>query len=748
MKSRRARGRRLLSLVLLTLLVSLFVCLSGYFIYVAASGAKPKTPQQQQQQGRKRGPADPQPTELPTPEAITAFVKSVEDIDDSLAASAAVEFVMEVASADAPPAGIQPSAVRSMVVGMARTVIVSVATEHLAKFSMKAITALVVQHGSISTAAMRVGAQAGTLLLADTLYRCLADESYGERRTEATCSDQGYVIASAILSPTSVYELAKKGKGLVKSAARPLAVRAARSASRFAAKASSVALRLSEKMGTKVAARVGAVMARFSTRMAAAATRMAARAAVQAATMAVRMKVEASLGLGPVGIALIALELVFLVVSLTLDMLCVGNFGEDCHVTAEELAKLNNDQMQMMVAAMETSSLVDLIFEVDTGGWTGYAEARAYMRGAYVSKNKAAIARIFGTDTVAEWFAGLSDSDMLPSEALAMMTEFKEFVDSQNNTAIYDAEIRVPCARNGGTMFSGVCTATKATCFAYTDAVESLVGQKGAAFSSAAKFATIQLSILFTSSIRLAVDLHMASEKKYTDKLIDSVARCIRNVRGRVATFDDAIGAMRAVDADVAEEIAQILEPSDWTVVDDSFAARAEWAHESAHVRRESFRWVERVQSSLRYLSPSEARASANTQGVCIRDPAAAMNLHVCPYIVAETKKSGNLKYVVDKDVPAHAVNWKTGACTRTSRYCDQYDMQDVNVSNDTLGETLAAGSDVARACSESDDRRAVCTCGKSGGQKVAAFLVGDTIQGYVNKSGLGLGVSGWSNLL
>jgi hypothetical protein len=747
MRGRRVRGRRLLSLVLLTLLVSLFVSLSGYLIYVAVSGAAQKTPPQQQQQGRRRaGVEDPQPTELPTPEKIEAFAKSIEDIDDSLAASAAVEFVTEVASADAPPAGVQPAAVRSMVFGMARTVIVSVASEHLAKFSMKAITALVVQHGSISTAALRVGAQAGTLLLADTLYRCLADDAYGEQRTEATCSDQGYVIASAILSPSSVYELAKKGKGLVKGAARPLAIGAARSASRFAAKASSVALRLSKTMGTRVGARVGAVMARFSTRMAAAATRMAARAAAQAATMGARMQVEASLG--PVGIVIIVLELVFLVVSLTLDMLCVGNFGEDCHVTAEELAQLNNDQRQMMVAALETSSLVDLILEVDTGGWTGYSEARAYMRGAYVSKNKAAIARIFGTDTVAEWFAGLSDSDMLPSEALAMMTDFKDFVDSQNDTAIYAAEILVPCRRNGGTVLSGVCTATKATCFAYTDAVESLVGKSGAAFSSAAKFATIQLSILFTSSIRLAVDLHMASEKKYTDKLIDSVARCIRSVRGRVATFEDAIGAMRAVDADVAEEIAQILEPSDWTVVDDSFAARAEWAHESAHVRRESFRWVERVQRSLRYLSPSEARASANTEGVCIRDPAAAMNLHVCPYIVADTKKSGSLKYVVDKDVPAHAVNWKTGACTRTARYCEHYDMHDVSVINETLGETLAAGPDVSRACSESDDRRAVCTCGKSGAQKFGAFFVGDTIQGYVNKNGLGLGVSGWANLL
>jgi hypothetical protein len=64
--------------------------------------------------------------------------------------------------------------------------------------------------------------------------------------------------------------------------------------------------------------------------------------------------------------------------------------------------------------------------------------------------------------------------------------------------------------------------------------------------------------------------------------------------------------------------------------------------------------------------------------------------------------------------------------------------MQDVNVSRETLGDTLAATNPgVERACSESDDRRAVCTCGKSGVQKVVSFVVGDTIQGYVS-TGIG----------
>lgn len=673
------------------------------------------------------------------PEQITAFAQTVQNAEDAMATNDAIEFAMEIAMSD-EPTGLTPEEVSYMVVSTARTLVVSAATESLAKLSMKAITQLVVKYGSISTAAAKTGAKAGALLLADTLYRCLADKSYGEQRTESTCTDQGYVIAAALLSPTSIVDLAKRSKGLVKRAAVPLTIRAAKAVSRLASKASIVATRLSVQLGSRVVARVGVAMARFSTRMATFAAKIAARAAAQAAVVGAKAQVYGALG--PVGVALIVLEVVFMVVTVVLDSLCIGNFSEDCHVTAAELEQLNRDQTQMMIAAMETSELVDLILEENTDGWTGYAEARAYMRGAYVSKNRENISRIFGTPTIADWFAGLSTSDVTPLGAIDLIARFKRFVDEQNNTAIYDAEVRVPCAQKGGSVVGGVCAANKRTCFAYIDAVESLVGPRGVAFGSAAKFATVQLSILFTSSMRLAVDLHRDPKgaEKYSDRLIDSVARCIRRVSGRVATFDDAIAAMRAVDAEVADEIALILEPDDWTVVDDTFAARAKWAHESAHVRRESFRWVERVQDSLVYLTPTEARASANARGMCMRDAAAAMSLHVCPYIVAETKKSGELKYVVEQDSPGHAVNWKTGACTRTTRYCGYYDMQDVKVSAGTLGDTLAATNPgVEGACSESDDRRAVCTCGKSGGQKFGAFFVGDTIQGYVNRS-----LKGW----
>ena len=742
-KKQLKRGRRALGALggvrvnsnLLWIVLALVIIGGAVALFVL--GAHKATPSPSPSPSPSAAPQRRRGEDAPAP--ITAFAQTVQDAEDAMATSDAVEFAMAIAMAD-EPTGVPPEMVRSMVISNARTMVVSAATESLSKMSMKAITQLVVKKGGISAAAKAKGAAAGALLLADTLYRCLADESYGERRTETTCTDQGYIVAGALLSPTSMYDLAKRGKGLARRAAAPLSIRAAKTASRFAAKASSVAAKLSVKLGNRVLARVGVAMARFSTRMTSVAARIAARAAVQASTQAARWSAQTAT-LGPVGVALIVLELVFMVVTIVLDSLCLGNFGEDCHVTAAELEQLNRDQTQMMIAAMEASELVDLILEENTDGWTGYAEARAYMRGAYVSRNKQNISRIFGADTIADWFAGLSTSDVTPADALGLITEFKRFVDEQNNTAIYDAEVRVPCAQKGGTVVDGVCAANKPTCLAYIDAVASLVGPHGAAFGSAAKFATVQLSILFTSSMRLAVDLHRDPTKaaKYSDRLIDSVARCIRKVSGRVATFADAIGAMRAVDADVADEIAEILEPGDWTVVDDTFAARAKWAHESAHVRRESFRWVERVQDSLLYLTPTEARASANTRGVCMRDSAAAMNLHVCPYIVADTKKSGNLKYVVDDGEPGHAVNWKTGACTRTARYCRKYDMQDIKVSTDTLGDTLTGTNrgDVERACSESDDRRAVCTCGKSGGQKVLSFLVGDTIQGYVS-AGMG----------
>ena len=89
------------------------------------------------------------------------------------------------------------------------------------------------------------------------------------------------------------------------------------------------------------------------------------------------------------------------------------------------------------------------------------------------------------------------------------------------------------------------------------------------------------------------------------------------------------------------------------------------------------------------------------------------------------------MRYDPSPDVPGHAVNWKTGACTRTARYCRRYDMKSYDVQLDTRGASLFA-TDLDGACSETDDRRAVCTCGKSGAQKFGAFFVGDTIQGAV----------------
>jgi hypothetical protein len=134
-------------------------------------------------------------------------------------------------------------------------------------------------------------------------------------------------------------------------------------------------------------------------------------------------------------------------------------------------------------------------------------------------------------------------------------------------------------------------------------------------------------------------------------------------------------------------------------------------------------------------LTPSETEDDQRHEGVCIRDATAAMDLHVCPFIVADTR-NGKFDYSPSDDNPGHAVNWQTGMCTRTSQYCSKYDMREYNIVASTKGEGMSA-DDVkseSKACSALDDKRAVCTCGKSTAQKFGAAFVGDTIQGKLSE--------------
>jgi hypothetical protein len=393
-----------------------------------------------------------------------------------------------------------------------------------------------------------------------------------------------------------------------------------------------------------------------------------------------------------------------------------------------------------MLLAIEASDLADLVLDVPTGGWTGYDEAREYYQQEYTSSPEK-MRQLLGTDTVVEWFLSMEASDMTPGQAMDQINGLTEFVNQQINTAVYTLAAEKPCKDANGRVIGGVCAAKKDACISYIDAANKLFGASGSAFIDARKFAWLQLSVFFGASARFAVDAQMQRTEEYGDALSDSVAKCIRSVRGRVATFSDAMAALRAVDGPAADVLADILEPSEWVVVHDSFAARAKWGHENPHVRRESFRWVpQNANGELVYVTPSEARDRAEI-GLCLRDSTAAMDMHVCPFIVASSVKENELKYdavLYGNEGPGHAVNWKTGACTRTFEYCNRYNFQEVAIRDDTLGDTLRA-TDPASACSASDDRRAACTCGHTKLQKFGGALLGDTLVGAVRSKIKGL---------
>jgi hypothetical protein len=595
-----------------------------------------------------------------------------------------------------------------------------------------------------------MGASAAIVVLADTLYTCLDPSPYGAKRDKDTCGDQGLLIASAIASPTSLATMAKYGRQITRVATHsPGLLRAAQSTVKLLARVTTGAAKLSNKLGLSIAARATAALTRFSARMSAVAARLGVRLGAAAATSAAASAVTAAVAtkLGNLGIVLMVVEVAFAVVSMALDLTCQGNYSEACHVDPEQLKQLSEDQRETMLALIETDNAASLLLEVRTDAYAGYAEAREYFRRTFLREKPEYIQRALGTPTIAEWFVGLEDSDLTPPEALARISDLMDFVNRQVDQSVYITAASKSCADKDGALVNGTCTAKKQGCLKYIEAVRNLVGPTGAALSDARVFATVQLAVLFTSSIGLAVDLSMgptgptgpagpAGPASYNDDLVDVVARTLRSVKGRVAKLDDAIAAMAAVDAEVATFMRGILTADDWTVVDDSFAARAKWTHESPAVRRESYRWATRTEDgSLVFLTPSEAKADARQAGVCVRDATASMDLHVCPFIVADTR-NGKFDYVPSNDNPGHAVNWKTGMCTRTSLYCSKYDMRKYEISADTRGETMSAAeakSEVT-ACSYRDDRRAVCTCGKTTAQKFGAAFVGDTIQGKLSE--------------
>jgi hypothetical protein len=484
--------------------------------------------------------------------------------------------------------------------------------------------------------------------------------------------------------------------------------------------------------------------------MAAVATKIGTQIAARAATLGATAAVEAEMG--PPGWALIVIELAFTAVSMALDMTCQGNFSETCHVDPEDLKRLSEDQRELMLSAIETENATSLLLEVQTSAYKGYAEAREYFRQTFLREHPDYIRRALGTRTIAEWFVGLKDSDLTPPEALGKISELMSFVNDQVNTSVYITAAKQSCAEKDGVIVNGMCTVKKKGCIEYMKAVRNLVGPTGSALSDAKVFATVQIAVLFTSSISLAVDLAREKEStdpkgqtgqtgltappvSYNDDLVTIVAKALRAVKGRVVKLDDALAVLASVDADVAGFMRGVVTEEDWTVVEDSFAARAKWVHESPAVRRESFRWATRTNGGLVLLTPSEAEADQRQEGVCIRDVTAAMDLHVCPFIVADTR-NGNFDYTPSDDNPGHAVNWQTGMCTRTSLYCSTYDMREYNIVASTKGESMSA-DDVKserKACSVLDDKRAVCTCGKSTAQKFGAAFVGDTIPGKLSQ--------------
>jgi hypothetical protein len=696
-----------------------------------------------------------QKKELPKPLATTAPVETdppvnmisvLQDADDADAVRSAVELAVDVAMQEPGVMGI----VKKSIIEIARTIVVGVAIDKLAGLPLKAIFKTIAAEGGLRKTAAKAGV-AAVVVLADTLYKCLDPSPYGAKRDKDTCSDQGIFIAAAIASPSSLFNLAKYGSKITRVATKsPALLKAAQKTAQLVSRISASAAKLPGGLASRMMARISASFARFSTRMAAVATKIGAMISARAATLGATAAVQAEMG--PPGWALIVIELAFTAVSMALDITCQGNFSEMCHVDPEDLKRLSEDQRELMLSAIETENATSLLLEVQTSAYKGYAEAREYFRQTFLREHPDYIRKALGTRTIAEWFVGLKDSDLTPPEALGKISELMRFVNEQVNTSVYITAAKQSCAEKDGVIVNGMCTVKKKGCIDYMKAVRNLVGPTGSALSDAKVFATVQIAVLFTSSISLAVDLAREKEStgpkgstgqtgqtappvSYNDDLVTIVAKALRAVKGRVVKLDDALAVLASVDAEVAGFMRGVVTEEDWTVVEDSFAARAKWVHESPAVRRESFRWATRANGGLVLLTPSETEAdNDHHEGVCIRDVTAAMDLHVCPFIVADTR-NGKFDYSPSRENPGHAVNWQTGMCTRTDLYCSTYDMREYNIVASTRGETVQDKPvSSVTSCSYLDDKRAVCTCGKSTAQKFGAAFVGDTIQGKLSK--------------
>jgi hypothetical protein len=664
-----------------------------------------------------------------------ALSEQVKLAEEAIAASDAVGIAAQIGAEQATS-----NDEAGRVVLIARVILVSVAVEQMAKLSMKVLmNGIDKTSGAVSRKARAYGAVGAALVLADTLYTCLAERPW-EQTNDDACKDQGMMLASTVTGIGDLHRLAKQGRKMTRLASRSTRIlRSVHATAKLAERAAGASAKLSAKLAQKLSVKIGAALQRFSIRMgkfaAKTASKLALKLGTKVAVMAPRLQAEASLG--PAGIAIVVVELTFAVVNVVLDMMCIGDFSEDCHVQPEMLEEISRNSREIHLLAIEASDLADLVLEVPTPAFIGYKEARKYYTDKY-TKNPVQMKQLLGESSVAAWFLSMETSDMTPVQAMDKIEGLSEFLNRDMDTAVYTLASEVPCKTANGRLLGGrllggsVCTAKRDACFTYINAASDLFGPQGKAFSDPKRFAWLQLSVFFGSSARYAVDMHMGRSVPYGDDIGDLVAKCIRGAQGRVASFYDAMAALRAADETVADDLDGVFEPSDWDVVADSFAARAQWAHENGHVRRESFRWIPQDDGgNLLYMAPTEAKGYPSDVGLCMRDAAASMGMHVCPFIVASTRLEGKLDY--NPVTPGHALNWKTGACTRTFEYCNEYNFAQISVDGATLGNTLTSNvGDPVIACSASDDRRAACTCGHTDLQKFGAIMLGDTLIGAV----------------
>ena len=613
-------------------------------------------------------------------------------------------------------------------------------------------------------------------------------------------------------------------KQIVGAAAKQVSGAATKIAASAVAQAGGPVARAAAERGVATAVRVAA--SGVGSRAAAIGASIGASVAGQFATKAVAM-----LG-GPIGVAVFVAQLALSAVTAHLDASCAGDFAEHCHATRDALVRLTGESSPMRamfkqelqrrfgpnaLGSPDLTLLQPLSFDADR-----VAATRASMRGAAYRKAFETIVSggNYEFSSMAEWVERLRQKE--PTAQFAEIYEVTHRVAASGEALLdvqvalalcnlekeagyeYDARVSVApcragrdaCCKRGAAVASMVraanarpsaCAAIKFAVSAIGDAgaVADVYGaMPGSAGATAATWAAWRSSgamapaMAFARTLSRRVSGATKPMAYPSDVMRVACTLGVVDILAERASAKSGAEALAVLRRAYAEALSAVFGEEGELPVDELLlpwpshkAGDVAWMNTDPMLMGLAVRWIRKGKPGESHVGEShEAACAAGGEGRCLPDFAQYANTHVCPHIHAGKDADDPRVYEAEGLRAAHGVEWGTGVCTQTTKYCEEYGMHPEPVDGTVecpagekaqlygltalyfakLGSPPLLPQNLCGAPSQCATKRAycsrggACTCSQDVTSKALGALgIGETGAGFLKKTCGALGLYG-----